>query len=153
LNPKKPDFSASLASLAPSVPSTPSPLISALLFVLDAWIRLAAKPINKPPATKNATAQPIPIPTFAPVESFPLSWSEPAGGEVEDGGCVLEAVADVFEEVDFGFTVEEGEAEAVVEEAVAATTNISPYAFAPVESVSPMKNFLPGTANTPGVQE
>jgi hypothetical protein len=72
---------------------------------------------------------------------------------VEDGGCVLEVVADVFEEVDFGFTVEEGEAEVVVEEAVAATTNTSPYAFAPVESVSPMKNFLPGTANTPGVQE
>jgi hypothetical protein len=55
--------------------------------------------------------------------------------------------------VDSGFAVEVVEAEVVVEDAVAATTNVSPNAFAPVESVIVRKNFLPGTANTPGVQE
>lgn len=43
------------------------------------------------------------------------------------------------------------EAELVVEEAVAATKNVSPNAIAPVESVIARKNFFPGTANTPGV--
>jgi hypothetical protein len=71
---------------------------------------------------------------------------------VEDGGFVLEAVPDVFDDVDFGFAVTEGNVEVVVG-AVARTTNSSPYTSTPVESVSPTKNFLPGTAKTPGVQE
>jgi hypothetical protein len=76
--------------------------------------------------------------------SFP--FCEPVGDGVADEDWELEVV-------DFDFAVEDVEAELVVVEALAATTNLSPYAFAPVESVSARKNVLPGTANEPGVQE
>ena len=75
------------------------------------------------------------------------------GEEIEDE-LLKDAVVEVFERVDAGFAVEEVdavEAELAVEDAVAATTNVSPNAIAPVESVIARKNFFPGTANDPGV--
>lgn len=81
---------------------------------------------------------------WLPFPSFP--FCEPVGDAVADEDLVLEAVG-------FGFVVEVVEVELVVVEALAATTNLSPYAFAPAESVSARKNVLPGTAKDPGVQE
>jgi hypothetical protein len=62
-------------------------------------------------------------------------------------------MAFAVEEVKAVGTVETVETELVVEEAVAATTNVSPNAIAPVESVIARKNVFPGTANTPGVHK
>jgi hypothetical protein len=62
-----------------------------------------------------------------------------------------DAVVEVFEAVDAGLAVKEVEAELAVEDAAAATINVSPNAIAPVESVIARKNFFPGTANDPGV--
>ena len=85
--------------------------------------------------------------------SIPFCTLEFVGEEVEDG-LLNDAVVEVFEAVGAGFTakdVEAVEAELAVEDAVAATTKVSPNAIAPVESVIARKNFFPGTANDPGV--
>jgi hypothetical protein len=108
----------------------------------------------------TATMKGIPKPMPTPIEIFacfpiPFCTVECVGDEVRDE-LLDDAVVGVFEAVDMAFAVEEVEAveaELVVEEAVAATTNVSPNAIAPVESVIARKNFFPGTANTPGVHK
>jgi hypothetical protein len=73
---------------------------------------------------RTPTVTPTPIAIFVVLSLPPsLSFCEPAGDDVADEDCVLEAVVEVFEAVDFGFAVEEVEAEVVVEEAVAAIAN------------------------------
>jgi hypothetical protein len=70
--------------------------------------------------------------------------------DVDCGIVVLVVFADVLVEV----VVEEvREAEEVVEDAVAATTNLFPNASARVESMRERKKVLPEIANDPGVQE
>lgn len=131
--------------MAPGLPS----LIGTDLYLLRQHIVATKKAINR--TTPSAT--PTPIPAFAPDER-PL---EPLAGlvgelvaDVDCGFEVLVVFPDALVEVAVG---EVCEAEEVVEEAVAATTNLSPNASTPVESMIERKKVLPGVANGPGVQE
>lgn len=154
-------FSAGLASLAPFIsPNWPaSPAGWAPLSLLSLSLFRHRKEISHATATMKGIPRPTPTPIaiFA-FFSIPFCTVDCVGEEVEDE-LLDDAVVEVVEAVDMAFAVEEVEAieaveaELAVEEAVAATTNVSPNAIAPVESVIARKNFFPGTANIPGVHK